>query len=143
MDRGSSAVFIYRVSNWLYKRKLKVLSAILYQFNVFINSCEISYGAEIGKGLKIVHPLGIVLGAVEAGENLTLHQNVTIGKTLKIKRDGQKRPILKDNVSLYAGCVIAGPVIIGNNVIVGANTVVQNDVPDGAKVIGAKPTIKL
>ncbi|WP_175640347.1 serine O-acetyltransferase [Metabacillus schmidteae] len=142
LNRGVSAVLIYRISFWCYKHKMKFLASLLYQLNVLINSCEISYSAEIGKGFAIVHPVGVVIASIKAGDNLTVFQNVTIGKNGKVNSKGLSRPEIKNNVTIYSGAVIAGPLVIGENVIIGANTVVQKDLPDGSKVIGQRPSIQ-
>lgn len=136
--RGVSAVVIYRMANWLYKHKMKFFALLLYQFNYLLNSCEIAIGAEIGRGFRIAHPVGVVIGGVTAGENLTVYQNVTIGKNKKVSEDGRRSPILKDNVTLFSGSVVVGPIEVGSDVSVGANTVVVKDVPDGSRLIGAK-----
>lgn len=142
LNRGVSAVLIYRMSYWCYKHKMKFLASLLYQWNVMINSCEISYSAEIGKGFAIVHPVGVVIASIKAGDNLTVYQNVTIGKNGKVNSEGLSRPEIKNKVTIYAGAVVAGALVIGNNVIIGANTVVQKDIPEGAKVIGQRPNIQ-
>lgn len=51
------------------------------------------------------------------------------------KNNGE-RPIIGDNVSLGANVTIMGGVHIGNNVVVGAGSVVVKDVPDNCIVAG-------
>ena len=68
------------------------------------------------------------------GKNCTIHQGVTIGKTHFGKHFGH--PEIGNNVLIYAGAKICGKIRIGDNVIVGANAVITEDVPDNCVVVG-------
>lgn len=81
-------------------------------------------------GVVIVHGFSSIIVAKNIGKNFLFHQNCTVG----FNNGGA--PVIGDNVSLYAGCVIAGPITIGNNVKVGANCVVLRDIPDNSTVYG-------
>ena len=96
---------------------------------------EISYKADIGKALNILHPsLGVVVSAkAVCGSNLTLAGGNCIGGRRAMKT-GDVR--LGNNVSLGANAVVLGPVNVGDNVIVGAGAVVIKDVPTGICVGG-------
>ncbi|MEK8215861.1 serine O-acetyltransferase [Paenibacillus sp. FSL L8-0463] len=142
-DRGISAIFIFRLSSWCWNHKLKVIAAILKQINIFINKCDIACQAEIGTGIRIFHALGIVISDCKIGVNFTIYQNVTVGLNGRVNDSGQSSPIIDDNVTFYTGCVIAGPIFIGENVRVGANAVVLKDIPSFSTVIGAKSEILL
>ncbi|MDU1855059.1 MAG: serine O-acetyltransferase EpsC, partial [Clostridium baratii] len=99
--------------------------------------------AKIGKGLFIDHGMGVVIGeTAEVGDNVTIYHGVTLGGTGKDK--GKRHPTVKDNVIIGAGAKVLGPITIGNNVKVGANSVVLKDVPDNATAVGmpAKIIIK-
>jgi serine acetyltransferase len=96
---------------------------------------EIHYRAEIGKGLKILHPtLGIVIsGRSKVGEHLTLTGGNCIGG-----RPGTEKGnlLVGNNVSLGANAIILGPICIGDNVTIGAGAVVVKDVENNLTVIG-------
>lgn len=97
----------------------------------FLCGFEIYYSSEIGKALKINHGLGLVVGArTKIGDNALLHQGVTFGD-----KDGG-RPVVGDNVTVYAGAKILGNVNIGNNSIVAANCVCFIDVPENGTAVG-------
>ena len=128
------AVFLYRLSTWFYKHKLWPIANIIRSLNIKLNSCDISPVAEIGKGIVMHHSLGIVFGAAKIGENLNIFQNTTLG-TLGTS-GARECPCLGDNVILYAGCVVAGGIKIGDNVSVGANAVVTHDVPSNSTAVG-------
>ena len=81
------------------------------------------------------HPIGIVIHPkVKIGKDCTIFQNVTIGQGKLI--NGNDTPIIGNNVVVYANSVIVGGVKIGDNVIVGAGSIVINDIPDNAIVAG-------
>jgi Serine acetyltransferase len=89
----------------------------------------------IGNGLYIGHFGGVVISSKAViGENCNLSQNVTIGVNVRGKRKGY--PIIKDNVYIGPGAVIIGGITIGNNVAIGANAVVLDNIPDDSVVVG-------
>jgi serine O-acetyltransferase len=96
-----------------------------------LSGFEIYYSATIGAGLKINHGLGTVIGArVEIGENCLIHQGVTFGD-----KDGC-RPKIGNNVIVYAGAKLIGNITVGDNAIIGANTVCFIDVPENKIAVG-------
>jgi serine O-acetyltransferase len=106
------------------------------------NNIYIDDDAVIGQGLRILHAFGIAIGPAEIGKNCTISQNVTIGPNYE-KRDstGNRDPIIGDNVIITLGAVILGPVHIGSNVVIGANSVVVSDFPDNCVIAGAPARI--
>lgn len=82
------------------------------------------------------HTLGIVIGhQVIIGKKCEIFQHVTIGSNRK-EKGGRSMPIIGDNVSIGTGAIVVGPINIGNNVVIGACSYVDKDIPDNAKVIG-------
>ena len=76
------------------------------------------------------------------GTNVTIFQSVTIGaRELDPFFDNDKRPKIGDNVLIGSGAKLLGSIIVGDGARIGANTVVMQNVPAGALVIGAKPQI--
>jgi len=88
-------------------------------------------GIKIGGGLYIPHPNGTVIVAEEIGKNCNIIANVTIGM-----RNEWTFPIIGDNVFIGAGARILGGIRIGDNSVIGANSVVIQDVPDNTTVVG-------
>ena len=87
-------------------------------------------------GTRFAHPIGIVIAEdVIIGKHCDIYQNVTIGK--KYGTEG-KSPVIGDNIQIYANACVLGDIKIGNNVIIGASSVVLNDVPDNA-IVAANP----
>lgn len=130
-------IILYRFCSFLYKINIPFLPGILLKFfGKLLFSADISPNVIIGPGLQIPHSLGIVIGGdVAIGSNFRVHQNVTIGANNK-NVQGKIVPVIGDNVTIYAGAVVAGPIFIGNNVDVGANSVVLRDVIENSVVIG-------
>ena len=95
---------------------------------------DLNHGAVFESIPKLPHGLnGIIISPnVHIGKNCTIFHQVTIGNDY---RDVNNIPIIGDNVTIYPGAKIVGKVIIGNNVEIGANTVVTKDVPSDTLVV--------
>ena len=135
---GLHAIVIHRyMAHPLNKIKLMFLSRLISQISRFFTGIEIHPGAKIGKGFFIDHGSAIVIGeTAEIGNNCTLYHNVTIGGTGKHK--GKRHPTIGDNVLIGTGATLLGPIIVGDNVKVGAETVViMHDIPSNCTVVGA------
>ena len=86
----------------------------------------------------IHHSVGIVIGhEVVIGSHCEIFQNVTIGSNRKEVK-GRFMPIIGDNVSIGSGAVVVGAIRIGSNVVIGANSYVDKDIPDNM-VVGGIP----
>jgi serine O-acetyltransferase len=105
------------------------------QFNFWsvVTGADIPLNCEIGGGLLLTHPNGVVIfpDAV-IGPNCQIFQQVTIGT------GGPKpgAPILGGHVDVGAGAKILGGVRVGDHALIGANAVVLEDVPNGATAVG-------
>ncbi|MBE8995900.1 serine O-acetyltransferase [Microcystis aeruginosa] len=84
----------------------------------------------IGKGLFIQHGFSTIVMA-DLGDNCWINQQVTIGY-----KDKSGRPKIGNNVRITAGAKVLGNITIGDNVTVGANSVVVKDVPPNCVVVG-------
>lgn len=94
-------------------------------------------------------PIGVVISKFATiGKNCVIYQNVTIGGRDFIQNgDPKNYPHIGDNCIIYPGAFIVGPITIGENSIIGANSVVVSNVPPNsilggnpAKIISTKPT---
>lgn len=103
-------------------------------------SCEIlHYDELIQKGTIFPRLFGIVIApAATIGNNCRIYQNVTIGAKDVATGHGDPAfyPKIGNNVTIYAGAVIIGHIRIGDNAIIGANSVVTKDVPANATAVG-------
>lgn len=138
------ALIAYRISHYLYINKLFFLARLISQISRFFTGIEIHPGAKIGRGLVIDHGIGVVIGETsEIGDNVLLYHGVTLGGTGKDK--GKRHPTVGNNVVIGSGAKVLGPIYIGSNSKIGANSVVLNNVPEGATAVGipAKNIIKI
>ena len=133
---GIHAIIIHRITHLLWKLKIPFIPRLLSQMSRFLTGIEIHPGAKIGKGFFIDHGMGVVIGeTTQIGDNCVLFHNVTLGGTGKHK--GKRHPTIGDNVMIGTGAILLGPVSVGNNVKIGANTfILMQDVPDNTTVAG-------
>ncbi|MEO3383595.1 serine acetyltransferase [Enterobacter soli] len=103
------------------------------------NSIDINPAARIGAGLKIVHFTGIVIrGNTVIGKNAVLRQNVTIGAR---NDTDEGYTVIGDNAEFGANSCIIGDITIGNNVTIGAMSLINKNVPDNHTVYNSKDMI--
>lgn len=138
------ALIAYRIAHYFYNKKLFFIARLISQISRVFTGIEIHPGAKIGRGLVIDHGMGVVIGeTAEIGDDVLLYHGVTLGGTGKDK--GKRHPTLGNNVVIGAGAKVLGPIYIGSNSKIGANSVVLKDVPNGATAVGipAKNIIKV
>jgi len=132
---GFHALLAYRISHWLWNRRIPLLPRIISQLARWLTGVEIHPGAIIGAGFFIDHGMGVVIGeTTEIGDYVTLFQGVTLGGTGKER--GKRHPTLGNHVVVGAGAKVLGGIRIGDNVKVGANAVVLRSVPANSTVVG-------
>ena len=130
---GFHSVLLYRLSRWCYMHRMRAFSILVNYVCSILTGAQISHAAEIGKGLVIYHPHGIVVGSTAVlGEYCVLVHGNVIGQRL----GGGDRPLIGDRFYAATGAKILGRVRIGNDVRVGANSVVLDALPDGVTVAG-------
>lgn len=132
---GLHAIIAHRFSHGLWKRGLRFAARWLSYFTRMFTQIDIHPGATIGHRFFIDHGCGVVIGeTAEIGNDVTLYHGVTLGGVSW--NAGKRHPTLCDGVMVGAGAKILGPVTVGVQARVGANSVVIHDVPDGMTVIG-------
>jgi serine O-acetyltransferase len=132
---GFHAVVAYRVSHWLKTHRVPFLPRFISQAARILTGIEIHPSATIGSGFFIDHGMGVVIGeTAEIGNYVTLFQGVTLGGTGKER--GKRHPTLGSHVVVGAGAKILGGITVGDNVKVGANSVVLKNVSANSTVIG-------
>ena len=132
---GFHALVAYRVAHHLHASGVPFLPRVISQIARFITGVEIHPAAQIGRGFFIDHGMGVVIGETsEIGNYVTLFQGVTLGGTGKER--GKRHPTLGNHVVVGAGAKILGGIRIGDNVKIGANSVILKSVPANSTVIG-------
>jgi serine O-acetyltransferase len=113
-------------------------SALISVVNRTLHGCSIAPTARVAGGLILPHPQGIVIGpGAVVGPRAWIFQNVTIGGAPG--REGL--PIIGSDARIYPGAVIAGPVRVGFNVVIGANAVVVRSI--AARSLVRSPAVEI
>ena len=132
---GFHAVLAHRFAHKLYLWHVPLVPRVISQLSRFFTGIEIHPGATIGRRFFIDHGMGVVIGeTTEIGDDVLLYQSVTLGGTGGEK--GKRHPTLGNRVVVGTGAKVLGNIKIGDNVKIGAGSVVVHPVPDGATVVG-------
>lgn len=132
---GVQALLTHRVAHALLEAGVPVLPRTIAYVTRAVTGVEIHPAARIGRRFFIDHGAGVVIGETAViGDCVTLYQGVTLGGT-GFQR-GKRHPTLGDNVTVGSGAKLLGPIAVGDNAKIGANTVVVEDVPPSSTVVG-------
>jgi serine O-acetyltransferase len=130
---------IRRWQYWQNKRGIlpalfRRLVVLRYRFWSVVTGADIDLRVQIGGGLFLPHPNGVVIHPrVKIGINCVIHQQVTIG----FRHDAYEVvPVIEDHVTIYSGAKILGPICLGAHSKVGANAVVLDDVSENTTAVG-------
>jgi serine O-acetyltransferase len=130
-------VLIYRLAKYFYDLKISPIAQVLSLINFVIFGIEIGLRGKIGEGVYFPHTIGTVIGATTIGTNAVIFQGVTLGsKTIDIGYHENERPSIGDNVTIGSGSKVIGGITIGSNVMIGANAVVTQSLPDNVIAVG-------
>jgi serine O-acetyltransferase len=132
---GLHAIWFYRITHWLWMRKLYLPARWLSQVARWLTGVEIHPGAVIGRRFFIDHGMGVVIGeTTEIGNDVTFYHGVTMGGVSLEK--GKRHPTLGNKVVVGAGAKVLGAIEIGDGSRIGANAVVVKSVPPESVVVG-------
>jgi len=139
--QGFWALVVYRFGRWRYgvrppllRKCFSLVYKILYKWIQVVTGIELPCEVEIGRNFVIDHFSGIVVsGYAKFGDNCRIRTGVVVG----LKRVEEPcAPVIGDNVDIGAGAKLLGKIKVGNNVLIGANAVVVDDVPDNSIAVG-------
>jgi len=138
--KGKVITLLYRISNFGYQSKSLLVKILCYPVQViytfsftWVMGIEIPYTTKIGAGLQVWHGTGLVVNAgASIGKNVLLRHNTTIGN----KGHGTKSPVIGDNVQIGAHSLIIGDIEVGDNVIIGAGSIVVKSIPSNSVAYG-------
>lgn len=132
---GPKLALLYLLHNDIYFRKLfyfrigPIWTLLIGWYLPGTKLLRFSGYTTIGMRCNLIHPSTTsIVGHI--GDDFYCLQNVTIGK-----KNG-KMPTIGNHVTVYASALIFGDVKIGNNVIIGAGSVVTKDIPDNSVAVG-------
>lgn len=131
-------MFLFRIAHYSgqWSKPISIIANLhLWVYRFFTESLlgiEIPWQTRIGENLSIYHGYGLVVHyKTVIGKDCILRQSTTIGTGL-----GSGAPVIGDRVDIGANVCIIGDITIGNDVIIGAGSIVVKDVPDNAVVAG-------
>lgn len=131
--------FWFRIGSYLGAKKgpfwkfLFLICFFIHKHYQYLTGIQLVIGTKIGAGLTFAHFSCIIInGAAIIGKNCTIYQGVTIGSI----RGKKGCPIIGDNVVIASHAQIIGNVKIGDNVMIGAGSIVTKDIPDNSVVVG-------
>lgn len=134
------AVALFRLSALLYRCHLEPLAKIVWCLNRMLYHVDLDYKAKLAPGFRLVHGLGVVIGAGVVSEGpLTVYQGVTIGGSHgRHREDGRgggllAAPIREQRYRVTNSCIF-GPIYVGDGAIVKAARIVTKDVGPGDKI---------
>ncbi len=115
-------------------KAISIPSQVIYRlFSEWILGIELRPRTNVGAGLTVYHGYGLVVNTdTVIGERCVLRNGVTIGHRFP----GGPCPRIGDDVQIGAHATIIGGIHLANGCKVGAGSVVVNDVPEGATVVG-------
>jgi len=145
--QGFWVMIVYRFGCWRYtiksaliRKPFSLLYKILYKFIQVITGIELPCEVAVGKNFRIDHFGGIIIsGFASFGDNCVIRDGVTVG----LRRvDDPVAPQIGNNVDIGTGAKVLGGITIGDNVVIGANAVVLEDVPSNSIAVGVPARIK-
>ena len=137
--RQANYLFWWRIASRLHGSKIRLIKSIGKSINRRItrrHGIDIMMGAQIAPGLNLGHMLGVcITSGLVAGKNLNVRQNVQIGAL----REGECKISIGDNVFVGTNsCILGTGLHIGDNVVIGAMSFVNQSIPDNATFVTEK-----
>ena len=141
---GLYAIWIHRATHRLWRNPAaRPAARILSTVARALTGVEIHPGAQIGRRFFIDHGMGVVIGATAVvGDDVMLYHGVTLGGR-SLARGTKRHPTVGDRVTIGAGARVLGDIEIGDDVQIGANSVVVKPVPAGAVATGIPAQIRM
>lgn len=143
---GFKAIATYRISHVLYNLGYTVQARFLSETAHSSTGIDIHPGAKINYPFFIDHGTGTVIGQTSTiGQRVRLYQCVTLG-ALSLSNANKLRGVVRhpqvgNDVTIYAGASLLGAIKIGNNVTIGSNVFLTEDVPSDTRVLIGKPAL--
>ena len=138
---GLHAIWNYRVAHILWKAKLRTLSRMFGTIARICTGIEIHPGATIGRRFVIDHGVGVVIGETAIiGNDVLMYHGVTLGGV--VNAPVKRHPTIGNNVILGANSIILGDITIGDNCKVGAGAIVVKDLPAGKVALAPTATVR-
>lgn len=140
-EPGFLAIAVHRLGNARMDVRLRILRApltvayrLLSALVAGLWGISLDYTTQVGRRVRLWHHGGMFLGARAIGDDVHIRHNTAFGIQNRGEKDG--KPIIGNRVDVGVGACIVGPVTVGDDAVVGPNSVVVRHVPPGAVVMG-------
>ena len=141
LEPGFVAIAVHRFGNArmgvrpaLLRAPLTLLYRLMFTLVNWLWGIDLSYTVRLGRRVRIWHHGGMVLGARAIGDDVHIRHNTTFG--VLNRRELQGKPIIGNRVDIGVGACILGAVTVGDDSVIGPNSVVLRDLPPGSVVMG-------
>lgn len=141
LEPGFLAIAVHRLGNArmgvrprLLRAPLTLLYRLAFHFVNWVFGIDLPYNVRLGRRVRIWHHGGMVLGARSIGDDVHIRHNTTFG--VLNRRDLVSKPIIGNRVDLGVGACVFGAVTVGDDAVIGPNSVILKDVPPGATFMG-------
>lgn len=140
--KGKIILTLFRVAHLASYNKIIFIFFIPYliAYRILIEwvfGIELPYKLKIGRGLALHHGQSLVINDRSIiGSNCRIRHSTTIGNKQNTDGTYSKSPVIGNNVDIGSNVCIIGPIVIGDNVKIGAGSVVVKDVPSDSIVVG-------
>lgn len=147
-EQGLWALLQYRIASAVFQTRLPgsiksllLIGLVLWQKLIeILTGISISYKAKIGKGFYIGHFGNIFIGEeVEIGEICNISQGVTLG--VAGRGAGRGMPRLGNRIYIGANAIIAGKIVVGDDAVIAANSLIAGNVSKKAVMMGVPARI--
>jgi len=140
MSGGFWALAVHRFGNWrmgiksaLLRPPLTALYRIGYHAVIAIYGIDIPYNARLGRRIRFEHHGCVFVGVWSMGDDVVFRHSATIGLA---RRGATEAPTIGSRVEIGPGACIVGGIRVGNDTVIGANTVLADNLADGETVLG-------
>jgi serine O-acetyltransferase len=127
-----AAHVVYRMRTALSRRGVPILPRLMHRFCMRSAQVSIGEGVVMQPGVYIVHGQIVIDGLVEIGTGTVISPWVTIG----LRGGSIQGPVIGNDVHIGTGAKLIGPITVGSEALIGANAVVNRDVPTGVTAVG-------
>ena len=136
----SYTIFLYLLSNELYKSGKEEVASYVYYLNKIMHSVDWFYAIELPEVFMAEHPLGSVLGRATYDDFFMIYQGCTVGGN---RKNGELYyPTIGHHVIMYANSTLLGNSRVGNYVVISSGTYIKDaDIPDRCIVFGKSPEL--
>lgn len=128
-----AAQSLYRLKARLQALGVPVLPRLAHRLAMALAQVSIGDSVVLAPGIYIVHGQVVIDGITEIGTGAVIAPFVTVG----LRAGNLQGPTIEPNVNIGTGAKLIGPIRVGAEATIGANSVVVDDVPPGVTVVGA------